>query len=1207
MFCDEEFSGGCMNLKRFWGIALALLVVLSMGSSRLAAQTTTTGDIAGVVTDPSGAVVPDAKVTIKDNTKGAVQETKTNKDGAYHFYLLTPDPYTISVTVTGFETTTRQITVALGQIGTADVQLTLGASTQTVTVTETAPLIQTENGDTTTSVSAQQVADVPNPGNDLSAIAQLAPGVLASQMGGPGGNVEAFGMPGTSNLFTMNGMDDNDPFLNVNNSGSSNQLLGTNEVQEADVVTNGYSSSYGTLAGININYITKSGGNDFHGNAVYYWNGRAMNANDWFNNANGLPRPFDNANQWAASIGGPIKKDKLFFFFNTEGLRVLIPVPAQEFVPTAAFEGATVENLTNLGLQNSIPYYCQTITVTAPDGKSFTCPAALPGSGAGIFNLFNGAKNNPSLAVDNLPPGQVTLANGNIGNTGDGCKNVTALGVIDTGVPASGAIRSTSRFSSALSHPAGVATGTTTPCALSLREVPVNFAPEKQIAGRGDWNVGPNDRAYLRMQYDQGIQPTFTDPLNPIFNATSNQPEYQGQLNETHIFNPTLSNQFLVAATWYTAIFQATDINATLAAFPTTLLLGDGSLGNPAGVAVGGLDFLLPQGRNVTQFQLGDDVSKSFGNHTFKFGAKYHKNYVSDHDFGDRVNGLQIPFSLGDFFNGGGAAEQQQNFASSPDEPIRLYEAAGYIQDEWRIKSNLTITPALRLEHASNPTCVTLCFSQLSAPLDVIGANPDAPYNVQIQSGRRQALLGYQNLQWEPRISFAWQPFSSSTGRLKSNLVVRGGAGIFYDIFPGAIADNMALNPPLFNPFAIQSTATGAPGATCPGFLSPNQAGNLFGCAIAANAAFLNAFNTGANTLAQTPFIAITDPKTQAPQFQKWSLDIQKGFGPSDSIDIGYYGNHGIHLPLVNNSVNAFGFGTLPANPVTTQFSAVTDVQSAGISNYNGIVASYKHRFSGWGNGVFQLNYTYSHALDNDSNGGFSPFTVTAIQNPENPFNVKQNYGDADYDVRHSVNGNYVWELPIRRALMGHGWKPLVDGWQVSGAIFFRTGLPFSAVDVKLASELSGNNFFGPIFPIPVASALGTHCNSERFAGPNAVPCLTVSTATTPGDFPVPTTENGFGPQGLRNAFRGPSYFDTDFSFTKKTKIPGWERGELQVGLQFFNLFNHPNFSQPIDDISSGGFGTIQSAVSPPTSILGSFLGGDASPRLIQVKAQLNF
>src|SRR4029077_8456644 len=228
----------------------------------------------------------------------------------------------------------------------------------------------------------QQVSNVPNPGNDLSAIAQLAPGVIVNSQGGFG-NVEAFGMPATSNLFTMNGMDDNDPFLNLNNSGATNLLLGSNEVQEADVVTNGYSSAYGTFAGIDVNYITKSGGNEFHGNAVYFWNGRAMNANDWFNKANGQPRAFDNANQWAASIGGPIKKDKLFFFLNTEGLRVLIPVPTNIFVPTVPFETALVQNLVNQGLQNSIPFYCQNLTGIC-DGVG-----PLPGSGQGMFNFFN--------------------------------------------------------------------------------------------------------------------------------------------------------------------------------------------------------------------------------------------------------------------------------------------------------------------------------------------------------------------------------------------------------------------------------------------------------------------------------------------------------------------------------------------------------------------------------------------------------------------------------------------------------------------------------------------------------------------------------------------------------------------------------------------------------------------------------------------------
>ena len=202
------------------------------------------------------------------------------------------------------------------------------------------------------------------------------------------GNVEAFGLPATSNLFTMNGMDDNDPFLNLNNSGATNLLLGSNEMQEADVVTNGFSGAYGTFAGINVNYVTKSGGNDFHGNAVYYWSGRALDANDWFNKAFGNPRPFNNANQWAASFGGPIKKDKLFFFVNQEGLRVLIPVPSAVLIPTTQFEQATIANLTALGLNNSIPYYCQNL--------AGICPGVGPisaGSGGGIFNFYNSVAN----------------------------------------------------------------------------------------------------------------------------------------------------------------------------------------------------------------------------------------------------------------------------------------------------------------------------------------------------------------------------------------------------------------------------------------------------------------------------------------------------------------------------------------------------------------------------------------------------------------------------------------------------------------------------------------------------------------------------------------------------------------------------------------------------------------------------------------------
>jgi Carboxypeptidase regulatory-like domain len=1134
-----------MNWKRFLAVAFALLAALSIGSGRLAAQTSTTGDVTGVVTDPSGSVVPNAKVALKDETKGSTQETTTNAQGTYRFYLLAPGPYTVSVTATGFETTSRRVDVAVGQIGSVPFQLTLGASTSSVTVTEAAPLLQTDNGDTSTTLNQQQISQVPNPGNDLTYIAQLAPGVVMNTQGGMG-NVEAFGLPTTSNLFTMNGMDDNDPFLNVNNSGATNLLLGSNEIQEADVVTNGFSGAYGTFAGINVNYVTKSGGNDFHGNLVYYWTGRAMDANDWFNKAEGNERPFNNANQWAASLGGPIKKDKLFFFLNTEGLRVLIPVPSEVTVPTTQFEAATLTNLTNSGLASSVPFY------------------------QNMFNLYNAI---PGYA--NATP----ISGPNCGGTQQGLGNP-----IPTGLQ----------------------------CTSSLLETPINFAPEWQLAGRADWNIGVNDRAFVRVQYDKGVQPSVTDPISPVFNITSDQPEWQTQINETHTFSPTLVNQLIVAGTWYSAIFQSPDQSAALAAFPGTLELGDGSLTNIGG-AIG---FVFPQGRNVTQFQVGDDVSKTLGNHTVKFGFKFHRNWVSDHDGGFFTTPLLVPFSLTDFYNGGSGAELEQAFSQVQNIPIRINNLGFYVQDEWRMKPNFSVTASLRLEHNSNPSCVTDCFSTFAGGYDQALADQGDPYNTLIQTGRSQAVYNYQGLEWQPRISFAWQPFGLSGSGFKSNFVVRGGVGIFNDIFPGQISDNMSQNPPLYNQFVVAGDAVN--GSCAGGYLSPNQPGNLYDCVNAANTAFNTAFTGGSNSVAAPPNIVTAAHTIDAAQYQKWNLEIQKQFGANTSFSIGYNGNHGIHEPVVNSGLNAYGFGSLPAVIPQNQFAEITLVQSEAVSNYNGLTATFQRRFSGMGGGVLQVNYTYSHALDEISNGGFNSFSGANLA-PEDPYDLSQNYGPADYDVRHNINANYVWQVPIRRMLGGHGWAPLVDGWQVSGTAFYRTGLPYSITDGLESSTLNNsNNYFAAIRPDPLEPvSIGCNPRASAFTNGTPVPCYTASAAgpspapactiVTQGQFGIPGCETAFGAQGLRNKFRGPQYVNTDFTIFKNTTIPHWERGKLGIGFQFFNLFNHPNFNFPTSDTSSSLFGQTTSLVSPPTSILGSFLGGDASPRLIQVKASVTF
>ena len=1164
-----------MNWKRFFVVILTLLAAVSISCVRLAAQTQSTGDVAGAVTDPSNAVVPDAKVVLKD-TRGATQEATTTKDGTYRFSLLAPGSYTVTASAPGFSTESRKADVALGQITDLNFQLAVGTASQTVTVTESAPVLQTDNGNMSTTMSEQQVTEVPNPGNDLTYVAQTAPGVSMNTSMGYG-NFSSNGMSGTSNVFTLDGMDYNDPFLNLNNSGATNLTLGQSEVQEASVLTSGYSAQYGGLSGAQVNYVTKSGGNAWHGNADYFWNGRILNANDWLNNNTGTPRAFDNANQWSGAVGGPIVKNKAFFWFDTEGIRILIPGNTIVDVPSPDFEYATVKNLTALGLTASIPYYCQNLTLTSTLGPPITCPAAPAGVNVGIgnFNLFSAAP-----GISRAQPGSSP------GDTKNGCGGNV--------IPGFGAGQ--------------------LPCADFFRANTTNLTHEWLAAGRFDFNLGVNDRIFVRMQRDNGFQATYSDPITSVFDVGSQQPEYQGQLEETHIFNGTTVNQFILSGQWYSAFFGYANTQAAYNLIPQSLLFGDSTFSNLAFNFNGGAS--APAGRNVTQAQASDDVSKTWGNHALKFGGKFRRNDITDRDFPGTVQGVVLPFNAVNYYDGGvipvgnpndAGSLIAQNFTNKIEHPMAVYELSGYVEDSWRAKSNLTLTFGLRAEHPSNLVCQDKCFNQfaqffLSAP-----HNPSDPYNQAlnpsgvfdgIDVGKKQMLRGLTNIAWEPRLSFAWQPLGT-----ERNLVVRGGFGIFYDTFPGAIADNMVTNVPGIVPFSINSCspATTPPCATSTGYFSPAQPGSALATAQAANATFLAAFASGNNSaVTSKPGLTDINRFQNAPQVQKWSLEIQKGFGKDTSISIAYAGNHGIHEVIVDPSINAFGFGNLPATAPDPRFGKAILVNSVGVSNWTGLTTTFKHNINHWGGGVVLLGYTYSHGLDEISNGGILPFNFTqSNESPQIPLDYRNNYGSSDYDIRHSLVGNYVWQLPVRQALRGHGWAPLVEGWQVSGGLFARTGLPFSITDSLEGGILSSNNYFGPIYPNPTGPVYtGTNCREAAGAG---TPCLNINSFQAPG------TETTFGRNGLRNAYRQSGFFSTDFSVIKNTKIPHWERGSLGLGVQMFNAFNHPNFNSPISNIADGRFGTVQSMVSPITSILANFLGGDASPRMIQIKAQFTF
>jgi Carboxypeptidase regulatory-like domain/TonB dependent receptor-like, beta-barrel len=1124
-----------MDNRQVWGttlwsfsprlsVVMLWLTVLVASTLQVSAQSVTSGDIVGVVADPSGAVLPNVSVTLKSNAKGNMQVQSTNSHGTYRFSLLAPGSYTVSVAAPGFQEAMMSGVVTIGQATTLNIVLSLGGATSTVEVTSDAPLLQTENADVSTSFSQTQISQVPNPGNDLSYVAQTAPGVIQNTQGG-NGNFSAYGLPATSNLFTVNGQNENDPFLNLNNSGATNLLLGNNDVQEATVVTNGYSGEYGTLAGANVNYVTKSGGNSFHGNALYWWNGRVLNANSYFNNQNGTPRPFVNANQWAASIGGPIKKDKTFFFVDTEGLRFVLPTSTNVRIPSSQFETATLANLASVS-PASVPFYQQ------------------------LFNLYNNAPG-ASRAANILP--------------GGGCGSFS--------LPGGG------------------------PCALQFNSTVGQLSTEWLLTVRVDQNLGNNDRLFGHFRTDHGFQATVTDAISPLFNLGSRQPQYEGQLEETHSLGANAVNQFIASGQYYSALFDLNNLQAAQQALPFRVGFS-GTAFSPLGRFLG----IVPQGRNVSQYQFVDDFSIAKGNHSLKFGISFRRNNIGDFDPGIGSIGASNSTTLSSFFNGDGGV-YFQSFPSQSRQPVALYDLGFYGQDEWHIKPNLKLTFSLRGEHFSDPLCQTNCFAHFSGDFFNISHDPNQPYNQAIVSGQHQVLPNYTAVEWLPRFGFSWTPFGLH------NTVVRGGFGLFADSFPGNIADQLLSNPPLQVGFNI----AGGP-------LSPDVANNQAQLAAQSNAAFRAAFANG-GTLAsiQNSVPGFTPPtfntvasRIQNPRYQEWNLELQQLLGQKTSLTLNYVGNHGVHEVVQNPGLNAFcdqgcqsalnngnpptvsQFGSLPTSALDPRFSTVTETSSSGDSNYNGLTLSVVRHTT---NLTVQGNYTWSHAQDDISNGGLLNFNNTtnfSILAPIDPFNLRRfNYGNSDYDTRHYLSVNYVYNVPHK-----FGPSALLEGWTVAGTVFARSGQPFTVVDSNAYGILNGENYgIAATSSVPAQVLGGGRTCTSQAANP-ATPCLLAS------DFAFATT--GFGEQ-RRNQFTGPRFFNTDFTVTKMFKVPHWESAHFGVGAQFFNIFNHPHFDQPDADIASQTFGRIINPVASPTSIFGSFLGADASPRLVQLHATFTF
>ncbi len=314
---------------RIVAVACLFAALLMLWAPAAFTQTMTTGDIVGTVTDASGAVVPGAKVTIHFADTNESHSVVTNSTGQYRFSLLQPGDYTVTGEAPGLKSNTEKFTLLVGQESAINLRLEVQGAQQVVEVQATAAILQTENANQASGFDTRQVVQLPANGGDITTLAFTVPGVLVLPGGGAAGNFNVNGIPGASTLFTLNGADDMDPYLNINNSGASNNLLGANEVAEASVVLNAFSADYGRMAGAQVNYVGRSGSNSFHGNLFHNYNDRIFNANSFFNNQVGLQEPRSDSHNFGGSVGGPIKKNKLFFFFNYESLQYACPAPAR--------------------------------------------------------------------------------------------------------------------------------------------------------------------------------------------------------------------------------------------------------------------------------------------------------------------------------------------------------------------------------------------------------------------------------------------------------------------------------------------------------------------------------------------------------------------------------------------------------------------------------------------------------------------------------------------------------------------------------------------------------------------------------------------------------------------------------------------------------------------------------------------------------------
>jgi len=1151
------------------GLLLTSLVFLLLPTST-AAQGETTSAIVGQVTDATGAAVPSAIVAVTNRETGAQRSVKTDEQGRFNFAQLKPGGYTIKVEAPGFAPQQNDnVVTGLGQKQTVNFTLRIAQSSQTVEVTGAPPLINPENANTSTNLSAPTLENLPNPGGDLTYPLQFAAGALINTAGSGNdfvggsngyGNVEFNGLPALSNGYIVDGLETNDPLTNLNSGLSTNLVLGLNSISEVTVNTLSYSVDQGRYGASQVNYVTKSGANLFHGNLYEVWNGSILNAADYFTNATpGNHKPRSTVNHFGGSLGGPIVHNKLFFFFDSEWVRIALPIVTPTTVPTPAFQNYVLQQLPLGGTD-------------AVTGAVYPAAPQLVPFYQNMFSLYGNLSGSP-LAVLGCP---FNAGGGHAsGNppSGNGCANRQSV-----------------------SHSSD--------------------DHEQVQTVRIDYNLSATNTAWFRFQADTGLQAAYTDPINPVFDAISPQPLYSFAAGYTHVFSQNLVNYFNPGFSWYESLFAPSDFQKTLAAFPIVL---QGSGANAPFTTIGGLDNTWVQGRRVSRVFLNDNLAWSRRAHEFRFGTNTRIFRLNDYDFGEGSVPTVSYTTLPQFIYGV-ASIASQTFPQSANEPFRFLNLDLYAQDTWKLTSKLTWTIGVRDTFNSNPLNPHNEIARLQGSFDSISHDVNQPLNAAIRTGLGNVFASTPVAILRPRTALAWQ--------FAPNSVLRAGFGLFSDILPGSIADVVGVNPPYVRTF--QGGLLGTVGGTA---IAPGVPNSAIDAIAAANQTFGAGFAQGqlscaapaadrATCLPPVAITAVPSGKLHAPYFMQWSLGLEHQLGSTASVRAQYVGTRAVNQPYTTQ-VNGYQtvcegcFAPFPyLQPADPRFGAVTQFSTGSNSHYHGLQLTAMKRL---GHGLQgQVNYTFSRCMDEVSNGGFLQFAAGAILSPL-PGDLRRNYGPCDYDIRHNLSAEYVYELPIK--VRGRGWGYALNGWQISGTAFWHSGIPFSVLSTAYSAngngivQGAGPQFASVVPGVPLyehnAVAGVTQAGTIQWLNPDAfASSVDPSTGACAGGDTPQTCQ--FGNLG-RNALRGPDFVWSDFYLTKWFALS--ERVKLRMEGQFFNVFNHPNFGLPSlvlagipgKPTTQTGFGALTYPTSPPTGLLGVGLGGDSSPRMIAFQARVEF